>query len=93
MITDISDTMNISVAPKKIDELAEILTRYTAGFGMLEILLADENVQDLYLNAPVGQMPFYLFHGRHEECETNIIPTQEMQSMVHKIQDRVRQAS
>ncbi len=77
MITDISDTMNISVAPKKIDDLAEILTRYTAGFGMLEILLADENVQDLYLNAPVGQMPFYLFHARHEECDTNIIPTQE----------------
>ncbi|MBE0668190.1 MAG: hypothetical protein IH593_11060, partial [Bacteroidales bacterium] len=77
MITDISDTMNITLSPKKIDELAEILTRYTAGFGMLEVILADENVQDLYLNAPVGQMPFYLFHARHEECDTNIIPTQE----------------
>lgn len=77
MITDISDTMNVNLTPKKVDELAEILTRYTAGFGMLEVVLADENVQDLYLNAPVGQMPFYLFHAHHEECDTNIIPTQE----------------
>ncbi len=77
MITDISDTMKITLSPKKVDGLAEILTRYTAGFGMLEVILADENVQDLFLNAPVGQMPFFLFHGRHEECDTNIIPTQE----------------
>ncbi len=77
MITDISDTMKITLSPKKIDELAEILTRYTAGFGMLEVILADENVQDLFLNAPVGQMPFFLFHGKHEECDTNIIPTHE----------------
>jgi len=77
LVTDIAENMKITLTRKETDTLAKILTRYTAGYGILEILLADENVQDFYINAPVGTNPIFLFHGKYEECVTNIIPTRE----------------
>ncbi|MEM5773021.1 MAG: type II/IV secretion system ATPase subunit [Candidatus Aenigmatarchaeota archaeon] len=77
LIRDVAKSMGISLSTKEIEELAEILTRYTAGFGILEILLADENVQDVYINSPIGSAPIYINHAEFEECETNLIPTRE----------------
>ncbi|OGI15976.1 hypothetical protein A3K63_01335 [Candidatus Micrarchaeota archaeon RBG_16_49_10] len=62
---------------KELEELANILARYTAGFGILEVLLSDENLQDVYINSPIGIAPIYVGHGDFEECETNLIPTRE----------------
>lgn len=77
LIKDLAGTMNITLSAKEVDELATILTRYTAGFGVLELLLADEKIQDIYINSPVGSTPIYIFHSDFEECETNLIPTRE----------------
>jgi type IV secretory pathway ATPase VirB11/archaellum biosynthesis ATPase len=60
-----------------MSELANILARYTAGFGVLEILLSDDKIQDIYINSPIGIMPIYVGHESFEECETNLIPTVE----------------
>jgi len=77
LVKDISRTMNISLDEKEIDELAVILARYTAGFGVLELLLSDDRVQDIYINSPIGLTPIYVYHSDFEECETNLIPTRE----------------
>ncbi|MBW6452056.1 MAG: type II/IV secretion system ATPase subunit [DPANN group archaeon] len=77
MISELSDKMNVSLNSKNLDVLSNILTRYTAGYGILEVILADENVQDIYINAPMGYSPIYVYHGTHEECTTNIVPTRE----------------
>ncbi len=77
LLYDISQQSRIEISSKRIEELARILTRYTAGFGILEIILQDENVQDVIVNAPVGESPVFLFHGEFEDCETNIVPTRE----------------
>jgi type IV secretory pathway ATPase VirB11/archaellum biosynthesis ATPase/intein/homing endonuclease len=77
LIRDVARGMGKELSPKEIEELAEILTRYTAGFGVLEILLADENIQDVYINSPIGTTPIYINHAEFEECETNLIPTRE----------------
>lgn len=61
----------------EIDEMANILGRYTAGFGILEVLLKDSKIQDIYINSPIGTMPIFVGHGEFEECETNLIPTRE----------------
>jgi len=77
LIRDIARNMGIELAQKELEELAIILSRYTAGFGVLEILLADEKLQDVYINSPIGLTPIFVNHSDFEECQTNLIPTRE----------------
>ncbi len=62
---------------EEIDRLAESLSRFTAGLGVLELLLSDERVQDVYLDAPPGETPLHLYHQDFEECLTNVYPSEE----------------
>lgn len=75
LLRDLADQYGMSVDEKTIESLARILTRYTAGLGIVEVLLADEKIQDIYINSPMGNIPIYIFHGDFEECETNLYPT------------------
>jgi len=77
LITDLSDQMGIRLSTQDVEELTEILTRYTGGLGILEVLLADKKIQDIYINSPIGEIPIYIFHQDYQECETNLIPTHE----------------
>jgi len=77
LIKDIARNMAVEFAPKELEELAGILSRYTAGFGVLEILLADDKLQDIFINSPIGLTPIFVNHSDFEECETNLIPTRE----------------
>lgn len=77
MIVDISEQMDASLSSDEVDHLSNILTRYTAGLGVLELLLADEKVQDIYVNSPVGKQPIFVFHSDYEECRTNLLPTRD----------------
>lgn len=77
MIRQMSAETNLKFSAKELEELTNILVRHTAGFGILEILLADEKLQDIYVNSPIGITPIYVQHDDYEECETNLIPTRE----------------
>ena len=77
LLAEIAENMKIEISGKQLDLLARILVRYTAGYGILEVLLSDPKVQDLYINSPVGRTPVFIFHADYEECITNIIPTKE----------------
>ena len=77
MIREVADKMGVYLSSKDLDELANILTRYTAGLGVLEILLADDKIQDIYINSPIESQPILVFHQDYEECKTNLIPTRE----------------
>jgi type IV secretory pathway ATPase VirB11/archaellum biosynthesis ATPase len=77
LIRRLSLDAGLRLNENELNELVEILVRYTAGFGVLEVLLADNKVQDVYINSPIGTMPIYLAHDDFEECETNLIPTKE----------------
>jgi type IV secretory pathway ATPase VirB11/archaellum biosynthesis ATPase len=57
--------------------MATILVRNTVGFGVLEILLQDKNLQDIVLNAPISLTNIFVRHQEHDECSTNILPSQE----------------
>jgi len=72
-----SQSLGLHLSGKELDELANILARYTAGFGILEVLLKDNKIQDIYINSPIGTLPIYIMHDDFEECETNLIPTRE----------------
>ncbi|MEM2866409.1 MAG: type II/IV secretion system ATPase subunit [Candidatus Hadarchaeales archaeon] len=67
----------LEVGKEEIDRLSESLARFTAGLGVLELLLSDERVQDVYLDAPPGETPLHLYHQDFEECLTNVYPSEE----------------
>lgn len=77
LIRRMSLDAGLRLSEGELDEMVEILVRYTAGFGVLEILLSDEKIQDVYINSPIGTTPIYLGHDDFEDCETNLIPTRE----------------
>ncbi|HKZ45441.1 MAG TPA: type II/IV secretion system ATPase subunit [archaeon] len=77
LIREISDNMGLSLKDAEVEDLATILARHTAGFGILEILLADDKIQDIFVNSPIGLTPIFIQHSDFEECETNLIPTKE----------------
>ena len=75
LIRDLADLRKFSVTPEQTAKLAQILTRYTAGFGVVEMLLADDKVEDISMNSPLGMRSIFIKHKDFEECETNLIPT------------------
>jgi archaeal flagellar protein FlaI len=77
ILKDIIINKRLSISLKEVEYLAEILVRYTAGFGILEILLADDRIQDIYINAPAGSSPIFINHSDYGECETNLVITPE----------------
>ena len=77
LVRDIARNSGIVLSTKDIQELATILARYTAGFGVLELLLADDKIQDVFINSPIGTTPVEIVHSDFEECRTNLIPTKE----------------
>jgi type IV secretory pathway ATPase VirB11/archaellum biosynthesis ATPase len=77
IIKDLVISKKIPISPREIEELTEILVRYTIGFGVLEILLMDDKIQDIYVNAPPGKLPVFVNHADYGECETNLIVTPE----------------
>ncbi|MBI4163759.1 MAG: type II/IV secretion system ATPase subunit [Candidatus Aenigmarchaeota archaeon] len=67
----------VGLTAEQLEQLATILTRYTAGLGVLEILLLDPKIQDIYINSPIERIPIFIKHQDFEECKTNLIPTRE----------------
>ena len=74
LVSQVAKDKKINLPYSKIDRLARILVRLTVGFGMIEVLLSDPKIEDIYINAPVGRIPIFVKHSEYGECETNIIP-------------------
>ncbi len=66
---------NLDLEESKIEALSDSLAKFTAGLGIIETLLEDQKVQDIYVDAPVGENPIYIYHQEYEECNTNIYLT------------------
>ncbi len=75
LIGELAQRKGIDLDYSTVEKLAKILVRYTVGFGLLEIILADEKIQDIVVNGPIGENPIYIVHQDYGECSTNIIPS------------------
>lgn len=75
LIEELVNKNQLRLRQKEVDELTEILVRYTVGFGLIEVLLEDKNIQDISINSPMGNIPMFIVHGKFGDCRTNIIPT------------------
>lgn len=86
LIEELATYRGIKMKDKEIVELTNILIRYTVGFGLIEVLLQDEEMQDVSVNSPLGTSPIYIVHGKFNDCITNIIPTKtEAESWASKL--------
>ncbi|MBT3408967.1 type II/IV secretion system ATPase subunit [Candidatus Woesearchaeota archaeon] len=74
LIEELAKYKKIKLKEGETKLLSEILIRYSVGFGLLEVLLKDPNIQDIAVNSPLGNLPIFLVHSKFDECETNIIP-------------------
>ncbi len=74
LIEDLYKKYNYPIDYAQINKLARILVRLTAGFGIVELILTDPLVEDVYINAPISTSPVFLKHSEYGECNTNVIP-------------------
>ncbi|MEK6945677.1 MAG: type II/IV secretion system ATPase subunit [Nanoarchaeota archaeon] len=77
LLQDLAQNQRIKLSYGDLNKLATILVRHTIGFGVVEVLLQDKNLQDISLNAPTPQTPIFVRHQKYDECVTNILPSQE----------------
>ncbi len=85
-IRDLAKKNSINLTKKEIEELSEIVARYTVGYGILEIILSDRRLTDIYLDSPIGQNPIYVVHSDFGQCSTNILYTEnEAQTLITKM--------
>jgi len=77
LLHELAGTKKVSLSYRQLNKLATILVRNTIGFGLIEVLLQDENIQDIMVNAPMGITPVFIRHQEYDECDTNIIPSNE----------------
>ncbi len=77
LLQDLAKQKGLKLSYNELQELAQILLRYTIGFGMIEILLSDPNIQDIVVNAPMGSNPISVIHADYGECRTNVTPLQK----------------
>jgi len=77
LLSDLASNKNVSLSHGELTKLANILVRYTIGFGVLEVLLEDEALQDIMVNAPVSLSPIFVRHNDFDECVTNLVPSME----------------
>lgn len=75
LLRELAEHQGLDLSNDEIKELAEILVRNTIGFGLLEPMLRDEQVQDVTVNSPMGQVPVFLLHSEFNECFTNVTPS------------------
>ncbi|MBW2981776.1 type II/IV secretion system ATPase subunit [Candidatus Woesearchaeota archaeon] len=75
LIEELASYRGIKLKEDEVDELTEILVRYSVGFGLIEVLLQDEKIQDISINSPMGRIPIFIVHADYGDCKTNIIPT------------------
>ena len=71
VISGFSKELKLSLSASRIEYLSDIFSRYTAGFGILEDLLNDKRIQDVYVNAPVMNNPLHIVLNG-EEYTSNI---------------------
>lgn len=81
---------------KIISDLAEVVCRYTVGLGLMEILLSDDHIEDVFIDAPCSSNPIHVNLGNFEgeasilRCPTNILVSE---AELDGLASRLRQLS
>jgi flagellar protein FlaI len=83
---------NTSDLETQTEALSEILCKYTAGYGLLETLLEDPRVQDIYIDSPSSHTPVQVVLRSdasdcvRQKCRTNIfVGKKDLQGFVSRM--------
>lgn len=71
ILKEICEKHKHEISKERLDVLNRVIVRYTAGYGLLEIPLSDEKIQDVYVDSP-GDYPVYVYHQDYEDCTSNV---------------------
>ena len=63
-------------SPEELESYADLLARYTNGLGIVEDLLSDVRITDVYINAPADTNPVHVVMDG-EECASNVYLSQD----------------
>jgi flagellar protein FlaI len=63
--------VGLTLEPDIRQLFAELVANDMVGYGMLEPLLEDDDIEEIMVIGPAR--PVYIFHRRHGMCETNIV--------------------
>lgn len=76
----------------KLQSLADVVARYTAGLGLFEVLLQDKRLEDIYVDAPCRQNPLHVSisglagHDSLARCATNIVADEtELKALIARL--------
>ena len=64
---------------ESIEEMCDIVYRYTVGMGVFEVLLADPKLEDIYIDAPCDRNRIHVTmngiagNNSHVKCRTNLV--------------------
>ncbi len=85
-IKEVAQFHHVRLSPQEMTDLGKVVARYTVGYGVLELLLSDRRITDIYLDAPIGSKPIYIVHSDYGQCQTNITYTEnEANALISKM--------
>ncbi|MCX6800805.1 MAG: type II/IV secretion system ATPase subunit [Candidatus Diapherotrites archaeon] len=85
-IKEIAEYYKVRLTPEEMVALGQVVARYTVGYGILEVLLNDRKLTDIYIDAPIGGKPIYVVHADYGQCQTNVTFTEnEANSLISKM--------
>jgi type IV secretory pathway ATPase VirB11/archaellum biosynthesis ATPase len=80
-----------------VDKLANVTARYTIGLGLFEVLLGDDRIEDIYVDAPSQDNPIHVTLGGIKgsgtvvRCQTNIVASRtEIEGLVSRFRQYSR---
>ncbi|BBL45664.1 flagella-related ATPase FlaI [Nanobdella aerobiophila] len=86
ILSKLSSLYNIKLEKDRYEMLKNLILRYTIGFGIVEKIVIDQRIEDLFINPPSGISPVSLQHSDYQMCITNVIPTRkEIESWATKL--------
>jgi type IV secretory pathway ATPase VirB11/archaellum biosynthesis ATPase len=85
-IKEIAEYYKVRLTPEEMVALGQVVARYTVGYGILEVLLNDRKLTDIFIDAPIGGKPIYVVHADYGQCQTNVTFTEnEANSLISKM--------
>jgi type IV secretory pathway ATPase VirB11/archaellum biosynthesis ATPase len=76
-ISKAASKKGIAIPEPELGQMAEDLIRCTRGLDIVELLLRDSQLQDVYINSPIDNTPIYVKHKDYDDCRTNVYLSEE----------------
>lgn len=84
IIGQLAKSSKMRLSAERIEYLSDIFARYTAGFGILEDLLSDNRIQDIYVNAPVSHNALHIVLDGEEYTSNIFLSDGDIESLASR---------